>query len=262
MKPMPNLLTLLSPPFPARHITAALGHFNAAVNDFGRSDWEDSIAKAGKFVEATLKAVATHCGVPFGIGRKFKADSVMTALGQLPAGSQDDTLRLTIPRACRIAYDIASNRGARHDPDEVDPNVMDANLVLPTCSWILGELIRFAQKGAVDPSKARDLVESLAERKYPAVEDVDGRIYLHAAKKSAVDTGLVILAHRHPRRMNKDELVAAIRRNNFSLGNAKVAVGRIVKKYVDDDGEGELRLLAPGLERAEEIISKAIKGNT
>ena len=258
---MPNISNLLVPPFPARHVTAALGHFQGAVTDFGSGDWEDGIGKAGKFVEAVLKAVAKHCAIPFGTGRKFKADAVMTALTNLPQGSQDDTLRLLIPRACRIAYDIASNRGARHDPDEVDPNVMDANLVLPTCCWILAELIRFAQKGAVDPSQARDLVESLMEKKYPVLETVEGRVYLHARKKSAVDVGLVVLAKKYPGRVHKAELAQAIRRNGFTFPNAKVAVGRIAK-FVDDDGNGDLRLLAPGLRRAEGVIEQALKDPT
>lgn len=65
--------------------------------------------KSGKFLEAISKAVATHCSVPFATGRKFKADAVMAALSKLPQGSVDDTSRLLIPRACGVAYDIASN---------------------------------------------------------------------------------------------------------------------------------------------------------
>src|ERR1700720_165591 len=119
-----ELSALLTPTFDLRFVRAAVGHFTNAVNDFGQGDWEGSISKTGKFVEATLKALATHCGVPFESGRKFKADKVMNALGQLVDGSYDDSLRLLIPRACRAIYDIASNRGARHDPDEIDPNSM------------------------------------------------------------------------------------------------------------------------------------------
>ena len=72
------------------------------MNDFGQGDWEDSIAKTGKFVEAILKTIATHCQVKFETGRKFKADAVMNALGQLAQGSYDDSLRLLIPRACDL----------------------------------------------------------------------------------------------------------------------------------------------------------------
>lgn len=256
---MSDAISLLVPTFPAKHVKAALTHFTNAVNDFGQGDWEDGIGKTGKFVEAILKVVATHCEVPFESGRKFKADRVMNALGQLADGSYDDSLRLLIPRACRVIYDIASNRGARHDPDEIDPNSMDANVVMPVSAWILAEAIRYAQKGAVDPSQAKDLVESLVEKKYPVVEDVQGRIYLHAKKKSAVDVGLVILARRYPRRVSRDDLIAAIKRNGFTLENAKVAAGRVAK-FVDDDETGQLRLLAPGLKRAEKIIGDALKG--
>lgn len=247
---------LLTPPFPAKHITAALSHFSKAVVDFGQSDWEGSISKAGKFVEAVLKGVATLCNVPFDSGRKFNAGKVMDALGQLGHGTFDDSLRLLIPRACRVVYDIASNRGARHDSDEIDANPMDANLVNSVCGWILADLIRYAQKGAVDPSDARNLVETLVEKKYPIVEEIDGRIYLHAKKKSAVDVALVVLARQHPKRMDKAVLAELVRRNGFSANNANLAVTRI-GKYVDNDS-GRLHLLAPGLKRADEIISSAL----
>ena len=249
---------LLIPIFPTKHINAALAHFENAAADFRQADWEDSIAKAGKFVEAILKAVATHCNVIFETGRKFKADRVINDLINLPAGAFDDSLRLLIPRACRVIYDIASNRGARHDPDEIDPNSMDANVVMPTSAWIMAEAIRFAQKGALDPSQARDIVESLVEKKYPVVEEVEGRVYLHAKKKSAVDVGLVILARRYPRRVSKESLIEAIKRNGFKTNNATVAAGRVAN-FADDNGQGQLRLLAPGLKRAEEIIAGALK---
>jgi len=255
---MTSISSYLIPPFPAKHINAALKHFANGVTDFSQGDWEDSVAKLGKFVEAMLKAVATHCNVPFASGRKFSAGQVMDALTSLPHGSCDDSLRLLIPRACRVIYDIASNRGARHDPDEIDPNSMDANVVMPVAGWTLAEAVRYAQKGAVDPSHARDLVESLVKKKFPVVEDVDGRIYLHVKKKSATDTGLVILARSYPHRVGRDDLIAAIKRNGFSLENAKVAVGRLTR-FFDDDGTGQLRLLAPGLKRAEEIIEVAAK---
>jgi hypothetical protein len=257
---MPTIVSLLVPPFPAKHINAAVKHFTNGVTDFGQGDWEDSISKMGKFVEAMLKALATHCNVTFTSGRKFQAGQVMDALTNLPQGSFDDSLRVLIPRACRLIYDIASNRGARHDPDEVDPNSMDANVVLPAASWALAEAIRYAQKGAVDPSQAKELVDSLVEKKFPVIEDIDGRIYLHAKRKSAVDVGLVMLARQHPTRISRGDLIEGIRRNGFTLNNATVAVTRLAR-FTDDDGTGHLRLLAPGLKRAEKIIETALSEN-
>lgn len=255
---MPDLVKLLVPPFPAKHINAALRHFENSVSDWGQGNWEDGIGKTGKFIEAILKGIAVHCRVTFQGGRRFKADAIINALANIPPGTQDDALRLLVPRACRLVYDIASNRGGRHDPDEIDPNSMDANIAMSTASWILAEVIRYAQKGAVDPTAARDLVESLVAKKYPVLEEVDGRIYLHANKKSAVDVILVILARRFPRRVHRNDLMEMVKANGFSEANAKVAVKR-ASKYADDDGQGYLRILATGRQRADEVIGDALR---
>jgi len=245
---------LLTPVFSQKHVAAMLRHFEGATEDFQRGEWEDSIAKGGKFIEAALKALAVSAGLTFPTGKGFKADTVINSLGGLPAGSADNTVRLTIPRACRFIYEIASNRGGRHDPDEIDPNEMDANVVAMNCSWILAEMIRHAQHGAVNTDDAKNIVDSLVKRKYPLIENVDGRMYFHLENASAHDIALVALAHCYPSRMAANDLVNLLKRHDFTEKNARVTLKR-VKKFVDEDGHGGLRLLTPGLKKAEEIMS-------
>jgi hypothetical protein len=255
--PPADLAKLLASQFIGKHVDAALTHYSNAVHNYSKGDWEGCIAKAGKFVEALLKALGVHCNVTFETGRKFKADKLILDLSQTPNGSFDDSLRLLMPRGCRLVYDIASNRGARHDPDEVSPNSMDANVVMPVMSWLLAEAIRFAQKGSLDPDTAAAAVESLTERRYSAIEKVEGRVYLHAAKKSAVEVALVVLAELYPKRMQPSDLIEAVKRNGFTQNNAKLALSRI-SQYLDiEPTTGELRLLSTGLRRAEEIIRLA-----
>src|SRR2546427_13188764 len=116
--------TLLKPVFADTHVAALLKHHQAMVEKFQQGAWEECIVKAGKFVEAVLKALWVHTGNALGPDREFKVDKV---INQLPNfATLVDSIRLTIPRACRFVYDVASNRGARHDPNEVDPNAMDA----------------------------------------------------------------------------------------------------------------------------------------
>ena len=241
-----ELENLLVHTFSKKHVSATLDHFSGLALTYQTGDWERCIAKAGKFIEAVLKALFVHVGQTPPKGRKFKADPIINYLGHRLDGSFDDTIRLTIPRACRFIYDIASNRGARHDPDEVDSNEMDASVVVPTCSWILAEMIRYSQKGAVDMKQAKDIVDSLSSKKYPLIEEVDGRVYFHHSKKSATDVALMALAYCYPKRLHEGDLVATIRRHRFKTNNAQVAVHRI-RQFVDDDGQGQLRLLATGL---------------
>src|ERR1700716_4125688 len=100
---------LLQPTFAARHVSAAMKHFQAMTTEFQQNASEEAIGKGGKFVEAALKALYIHAGKALPPARQFKAGNVMNDLERLPAGSLDDSIRLMIPRACRFIYDIASN---------------------------------------------------------------------------------------------------------------------------------------------------------
>jgi hypothetical protein len=246
---------LLNPPFSGTHVTALLSHHQAMVKEFQQGAWEECIGKGGKFVEAVLKALWVHTGNTLGDAREFKVDKI---INQLPNfATFDDSIRLTIPRACRFAYDIASNRGARHDPSEVDPNVMDATAVVAMNAWILGELVRYAQKGKLKPDDVQTLVDGLAEKKYPLMEEVDGRMYLHVPGASGREIALLLLWKQHPKRITHDDLVAGVTRHNSTEKNAKVSVGRL-KGVVDVDGCG-LRLLQPGIREAERLLDAARK---
>jgi hypothetical protein len=225
------------------------------VSDFQTGKWEDSLAKVGKFVEAVLKALFVYVGEIPPPGRGFKADPIINALCQKPQGTYDDSVRLLIPRACRFIYDIVSNRGGRHDPEEINPNEIDASVSVSICSWILAEMIRLSQKGGVDVEAARTLVDSLTEKKYPFIEEINGRVYFHLTNKTATDVALLALAYHYPRRVSKQDLIDDIKRNRFSPTNARMAVQRI-SRFVDNDGKNQLRLLVPGLKKAEKIMKE------
>jgi hypothetical protein len=204
------VLKLLKAKFPARHATAAVKHFRDAVIEYQKRAWDDATAKTGKFVEAVLKALAAHAQLTVPAGRSFSAGTCIDYLAH--AKGADDTVRLTIPRACRFIYEVASNRGARHDPGEIDPNEMDATAALNLAAWVLAELLRYAQKGG-DLAQTAALVAGLMQRRYPFIEEVDGRVYFHVPKISARGVALLTLWHRYPGRVAKAELIAAVKRH-------------------------------------------------
>jgi hypothetical protein len=248
-----RLETLISAEFNSTHVRACLKHFAEQLEEFQKGDWEKSIGKGGKFVEAALKALFVRTGGTLPPARQFKVASVLNALKQLTVGSYNDTIRITIPRACEYAYDIASNRGARHDPGEVDPNEQDAHAVLGTVSWILAELLRYSQKGKVTQQETKELIAGLVQRRYPAIEDIDGRIYFHLPNLSARDVALLALWQQHPSRLSREELLEAVRRNGHSQAAALSGVARI-GRVVDVDAQGKLRLLMPGIVEAESLM--------
>lgn len=177
-------------------------------------------------------------------------------MDQLPnKATLRDSLRLTVNRSCRFVYEVASNRGGRHDADEIEANEMDAAAVVANCSWILGELVRYSQKG-LDLAQAKSAVESITRRKYPFAEEIDGRVYVDIAT-SAREAALLILYVRYPGRVQADALAEQISRHGYKKANSSTAVVRI--KTLVDDSNGSLKLRNTGLREAERLIEAAGK---
>lgn len=247
-----QISNMLQQAFMRKYVDAAMRHYADSVKNFEHIEWEPCILKAGKFIEAVIKALSGHAGLALPKPRQFKVNKLIIELGQLDKNKYDDTIRLLIPRLCTFVYDIASNRGSRHDPAEIDPNKMDAIVVVQGISWILAEMIRFSQKGSLKPDEASSIVDALMDKKYPHLEDIDGRLYVNVDGLSALKTALLLLDYRYPKRLSRDELVLALNRHGFKNQNSTTAVSRI-QKFVDDDGKGNLMLRGNGRNEAAQI---------
>jgi hypothetical protein len=247
-----KIKAILEQKFDKVHVGSALKHFVAAKRKYQEGDWEGSISKSGKFVEAITKALLRFCGKILPKTRNFRVGNFLRNLEHEPV-SIDDTIRLVIPKSCLFIYEIASNRGARHDSDGVDPNEIDAGVTDISISWILGELIRFSSRRNKDPEEARELVESLTGKTFPFFEEIEDRFYVNIDGLSAEKTALLILYGRYPRRTEEDLLRDLIERHGFSKKNAEMAFRR-VKRLCDVDTNG-LKLRALGRQRAEQILN-------
>lgn len=249
-----NIKSVLNKTFSPIHITSALKHYVDAVTKYQQEDWENSLLKAGKFIESILKALYIFSGNTLPPNRQFKVSIIIQKLGQL-SNSVHDSIRLTIPRASTFVYDVVSNRGARHDSDDFDPSKMDASVVIPTISWILAELIRFSNKTSPNDDDVMGLTESLMEKRHPQYETIDGRTYVNHKGLSAKDTALLLLYATYPSRVARKELAAAISRHNVYSKNAVAVALTNMKDLVDDDGNASWKLREIGRQKARRILS-------
>jgi len=247
---------LLYPAFEKKHCDSTVKHFQAMVDEFRRGQWGDTAAKGGKFVEAVMKAMWVRAGETVPKGKLYRVGMIIDQIKNKTTAPE--RIRLTIPRACQFAYEIASNRGARHDADEIDENEMDATVVMSTCAWILAEMVSFAQKG-LDLAEAKATVEGLMRREFPFTEEIDGRVYSEIGD-SAPEVALVVLFHIYPKRMPIVELVSNLERHDYTEKNSKMATSRL-SPFTDDDGHGNLRLRNPGLRQAQRLIAGASRPN-
>jgi hypothetical protein len=154
-----------------------------------------SAVEGGRFCEAAYRLLEERTTGTFTrLGKQLNVETIQSRLSSLPAGSHPDAIRLHIPRALRVIYDIRNNRDAAHLADGIDPNKQDATIVISNIDWVLAEFVRLYH--TVSPSKAHEIVESLVTRKAPAVQDFDGFLKVLNPKLRASDYLLLLLYER------------------------------------------------------------------
>ena len=164
-----------------------------------------SAVEGGRFCEAAyriLEDVTTGSFTP--LGRPLNSDQLARQLAALPVGSAPASIRLHIPRALRVIYDIRNSRDAAHLADGIDPNLQDSTLVVAILDWTLAEFVRIFHD--VEPADALHLITGLVTRSVPVIEDFDGFLKVLNPKLRASDHCLVLLYHRDRVGATREEL--------------------------------------------------------
>lgn len=177
---------------PASHRTPLLKEYDILVTNYMEQRWESSEMGGGKFCEivfSILEGIADGQYSP----KPKKPPNMVEACRKLEQKTAlPRSLRILIPRLLPALYEVRNNRGVGHVGSEVDPNHMDATLVLSMVNWIMAELIR--ELHSMPINEAQNLVDSLVERRIPLVwQDKDIRRVLNK-KMSTREQVLILLA--------------------------------------------------------------------
>lgn len=149
-----------------------------------------SAVEGGRFCEAAFRLLQQRTTGAFNpLGRQLDTDRLIHTLGQMPSTQQPDAIRLHIPRALRMVYDIRNKRDNAHLADGIDPNLQDATLVVSVLDWVLAEFVRLYH--SVSANKAQELVANIVTRQVPAIEDISG--YLKVLRRGLGASDIVVL---------------------------------------------------------------------
>ncbi len=151
-----------------------------------------SAVEGGRFCEAAFRLLEQIAfGKSTSLNRSLDAEKLITALANIPKGKCSDSIRLHIPRALRVTYDIRNNRDAAHLADGIDPNLQDATLVISILDWVMAEFIRLYH--ACSANEAQNIIENLISRRAPAVQDFSGFLKVLKPNLGASDYVLLLL---------------------------------------------------------------------
>ncbi len=186
-------------------VNELLDAYEEAKSNYQLGGLRLSAVEGGRFCEAAFRLLQQHAFGKFDpLGKQLKIDTVMQNLASLPGGSQPDSIRLHIPRALRVVYDVRNSRDAAHLADGIDPNLQDATLVVGVLDWVLAELVRLHHNVTADEAQA--MVEDLVTRQAPVVQDFDGFLKVLRADLTASPRCLVLLYQRGAQGATYEEL--------------------------------------------------------
>ncbi|WP_026423702.1 hypothetical protein [Actinokineospora inagensis] len=147
-----------------------LGTYKDAKDNFYLGKLRPTEVEGGRFCEAAyriLQQITT--GTFTSLDDNLKTEEIANRLSRLREADHPKSVRIYLPRALRVVYDIRNSRDAAHLADGIDPNLQDSTLVIGVLDWVLAEFVRLS--GHVSADVAQRLVDTLVTRKIPVVQE-------------------------------------------------------------------------------------------
>lgn len=197
--------------------------FNDIVTNFRNGKWEPSELNGGKLCEVVYTILKGYTDGSYPANASKPRDMV-TACRQLEqaASSFPRSVRIQIPRVLIALYEVRNNRGVGHVGGEVDPNHMDAALVLHNARWIMAELIRVFH--SVDVATATAVVETLTEREIPLIWSINGQKRILGGNFKTKEKVLLLLYSEPSTSVSEANLVAWTEHSNAAVFRRDILV--------------------------------------
>ncbi len=221
-----------------------LAALSEIATNFAAHRWEPSELNGGKLCEAAYTILRSHCD---GTWAPKPAKPMNMVLACTDFEKEDKTkfpqsVRITTPRLMIALYEIRNNRGVGHAGSDVDPNHMDATLVLAGAKWVVAELIRIFH--GVTTTEASAVVDALVERIIPAVWVIGDTRRVLVPGLSMKDQTLLLL-YGPAGWVGEADLVTAVEHSNPSVYRRDVLVRAHRDRLLEYDATGRRVHISP-----------------
>ena len=217
--------------------------FNEIVTNYRQNKWEPSELNGGKLCEVVYTIAKGYIDGSYP-ARSTKPANMVDACRQLEQASSTfpRSVKVQIPRVLLALYEVRNNRGVGHVGGEVNPNHMDASMVLHSSKWLVAELVRIFHN--VDTATATAVVEALTEREVPVIWQVNGK--KRVLKKSlSMKEKTLLLLYSEPTSVNETKLVEWTEHSNSAVYRRDVLVKGHKEKIWEYDRDTKNVTLSP-----------------
>lgn len=228
--------------------------YSEIVRNFRERRWEPSELNGGKLCEVVYSVLRGHVDGKFPAKAK-KPRNMVDACRDLEKADGtifSRSIRIQIPRLLIALYEVRNNRGVGHVGGDVDPNHMDARVVLESSKWIMAELVRVFHD--IAPEEATKAVERLIDRTLPVIWDVgSAKRVLRTGLSKKDETLLLLYSANGP--VAEADLFAWVEHSNASVYRRDVLRRAHRDRLLEyNNNTGEVTLSPTGIEYVEKHL--------
>jgi hypothetical protein len=217
--------------------------------------WEPSELNGGKLCEVAYSIIRGHVDGKFP-RRSSKPKNMVEACKALEQEAVSRSLRIQMPRMIVALYEVRNNRGVAHVGGDVDPNAMDALVVLSMAKWLVAELIRVFH--SVDTETATRLVSTLSDRSLPVVWEIkDKKRILSNSLSMKEKTLLLLYSNTGP--VAERDLIEWVEHSNPSVYRRDILRPAHKARLLEyDEAEGSVEISPLGIKLVEGKIPLSV----
>ena len=246
-----DIQKVLTTAYPAELVDSMLTSYEDALAEYKKEHWQYFGNEIGQFVEVARRMIEYQLDnsyTPLADKLSNFNERILTAWENYDS-KFSEVYRIVIPRCLYSMYCLRNKRGMIHK-SHIDPNRMDATILLSNTKWVLAELFRQVSTMSFEETEA--VINSIMVKETSIVWDTGSCLRILDTKMSSKDQVICLLYMRD--KMTDVELQKSIEYKNTS--NFKQILRALHKSKLIEYSAPNCILSPLGMERAEILYSK------
>lgn len=246
-----DIQNILATAYPLELVDSMLTAYENALAEYKKGHWQYFGNEIGQFIEVTRRMIEYHLDhryTPLANKLANFNEKVLTAWENYDT-SFSEVYRIIIPRILYSMYCLRNKRGMIHK-NHIDPNKMDATVLLGNTKWVIAELFR--QVSSLSFEETETIINSIMIKESSIIWDTGTCLRILDTKMSSKDKILCLLYVRE--KMTDAELQDSIEYKN-TTNFKKILYALHKEKFIEYNSA--VCILSPlGIERSEHLYSK------
>lgn len=233
---------------PSELVDALLSSYEEIKQNFYLGKHEPSELNGGKFVEACIRILQyeTNSGKYTAIGISiWNLIGMLRDFEQIPSANARESFRIHLPRTLLAMYNVRNKRGVGHLGGDVNPNRVDASLLVACADWVMAELFRIYYQCSLE--KAQTVVDALVQRPLSLVFELENTKRVLLPRLSYKNKTLLLLASEFPDKVSESDLLAWIETKDKPRYRRRILRTLHSERMIEYEEPNWCKILPPGL---------------